>query len=190
MTERRILLVRHGRILAPPAAWMDAAAFERWREACDSAGLAPGESAPAALSEAAASACIVASDLPRARESAARLAPGRDVSEHASLREIPLAVPTWVPGRWPPAVWDAFVHLSWAARIVRGTDVSAEDGRRASECAAWLSALAQEKTCVITVTHGVFRRVLARALAALDWREEQSRRDWACWSVWEFRQDP
>ena len=87
---------------------LDRAAVERWRAAYDAAGLRAGAEPPAALvREVAGAAVFAASDLPRARESAALLAGGRPVQVSPLLREEPLPLPN-LPGlRVPLAAWEA-----------------------------------------------------------------------------------
>jgi broad specificity phosphatase PhoE len=75
----KILLIRHGRSAhVSNGAWLSREGVLQWRDAYDSAGIAPEESPPAAvLSAVARCDIIVNSDLPRALESAQRLATGR-----------------------------------------------------------------------------------------------------------------
>src|SRR6185436_11512114 len=117
----RIVLVRHG-----PSAhlqrggFVDRSAVERWRDAYDAAGIRADCRPPVALVETAADAThIIASDLPRAVESAERLAPQRAVWLSELLREIPLAIPRW-PTRLPLEAWGVLIHLGWMQRIARG----------------------------------------------------------------------
>ena len=185
----RILLVRHGRSAHVPAPGrLDAAGVRRWRAAYDAAGIAPDDAPPPALAaEAARAAVIAAGDAPRAVASAARIAAGRPVLATPLLRETALDVPAWLPLRWPLAVWEAAIHLQWGWRIVRGTDAPAAELERAAAAAAWLGDHARDGTTVVAVTHGVFRRLLARRLRADGWQAEPGRRGYRTWSVWGFR---
>jgi hypothetical protein len=132
---------------------------------------------------------LVASDLPRARLSAERLAPSRQIVISALLRETPLEIPTWLPLRWPLVVWEVAVHAQWLYRSVRGTETPAAERRRASAAAQWLAARSTPGTTLVALTHGVFRRLVARELAAGGWRPEPGRRSYANWSAWGFRRD-
>ncbi|HEY0036627.1 MAG TPA: hypothetical protein VGB66_08070, partial [Longimicrobium sp.] len=56
--------------------------------------------------------------------------------------------------------------------------------RRAAEAGAWLDTLARDHSPVVVVTHGVFRRLLARGLVARGWKLASGRRRYAHWSAW------
>ena len=165
---------------------MNAAGFLRWRAAGDAAGIDPGAAPPAALIESVERAdVVVASDLPRALESATRLAPARQIIRSALFRESPLPVPDWMPLRLPIAAWDALTHAQWGYHIVRRRDASAEDVQRAAAAVRWLLSLPDAPVCVAVVTHGVFRRLVGARLQELGWRLS-GRRIYTCWSVWSF----
>ncbi|WP_438036480.1 hypothetical protein [Sorangium sp. So ce204] len=102
----RIILVRHGRSGHVHTGWIDAAGLQRWRDAYDAAGLAPGELPPPALRRLATQAgVVVASDLPRARASAELLVPGVEIATSALLREVDQPSPPLGNARAPLAVW-------------------------------------------------------------------------------------
>jgi broad specificity phosphatase PhoE len=185
----RILLVRHGRSAhVHDPGWVDAADVRRWRAAYDEAAIAVDDRPPAALvAEAARAAVVAASDAPRAVASAERIARGRPIVTSPLLRETALEIPRWLPLRWPLAAWEAAIHLQWAWRILRGTDAPAAELERAAEAAAWLADHARDGATVLAVTHGVFRRLLARQLLAEGCIAEPGRRSYRPWSVWGFR---
>ena len=187
----RILLVRHG-----PSAhvrhgrWIDVDGIHRYRTEYDAAGIVGDSSPPSALTaEAAAAQTIVSSDLARALASAERLAPGRAITVSPLLRETHLAIPGWAFGRLPLLAWSAVLHLYWKYRIWRGTDVTPQEREQADAAADWLMTLAGKNSTVVAVTHGVFRRSLARQLARGGWRPERGRQRYHNWSVWAFRAD-
>src|SRR5262245_43644894 len=168
----RLLLARHGRV-SPGlrTGWTDAAGFKRWREAYDAAGLSAGDAPPAdLLASAARVGLVVSSASPRAFASARRLTHSQTPRQSPLLRETPLEIPKWLPWRWPVSIWEAAVHAQWGVRIMRGSDASPAERSRAIECAAWLAALSANDHDVLAVTHGVFRRLLARALVESNWR--------------------
>ena len=183
----RLLLARHGRVSpALRVGWTDAAGFQRWRQAYDAAGLSAGDGPPAdLLARAARAGIVVSSDAPRAFESARRLTRSRTPHPSPLLRESVLDIPKWLPWRWPVTIWEAAVHTEWGIRIVLGVDASPAERSRAIDCAAWLAALSGERD-VLAVTHGVFRRLLARALVESNWRLVRRTRGYSPWSVWEL----
>ena len=184
----RIILVRHGRSAHEQSGWLDADGLHAWRAAYDAAGLAPGQAPPPALRALAAECrCIVASDLARAVESAALLAPGAEILQSPLLRETPLPIPALGRLRLSFALWGLMVGFVWL-RDMRRPDAGshAEARARAREAARWLATLASRDGPVIAVTHGAFRRYVADALEADGWRRTAARRRWHLWSAWEL----
>lgn len=182
----QILLVRHGRSAhVADGRWLDRAGVARWREAYDAAAIADDDRPPAALVEAVRAADVIAaSDLPRAVASARRLAPDRSPLVSPLLREEPLPIPRLGTLRASLAVWEALIHLRWGLDILR-RDASPGAEARARAAAAWCRAACggTDRTLVV-VTHGVFRRLLARQLIADGWTLAPGRRSYARWSVW------
>lgn len=188
---RRILLVRHGRVQAPRAGWLDAAGVRRWLDDYAAADLAPGDLPPAGVRGLAACAgIVVASDLPRARASAERLATGGCVTLSPLLRETPVHIPAFGAVRLPLAAW----ALAIGARAAVGAAVGAprhpllEDAGRAqgAGAATWLAALTEPHGVVLAVTHVNVRARIATALGALGWRRLPGGRRFAHWSAWTF----
>jgi broad specificity phosphatase PhoE len=181
----RLVLVRHGPSAHPHRGTLDRAGLQQWRDAYDGAGISAGVRPPESLIELAAGAGhVVASDLPRAVESAQRLAPHREIRVSALLREAPLAIPRW-PTRLPLLAWEALIHTRWSLQRIRGTDAAGPDWVRAATAARWLTEIVADGTMAVVVTHGVFRRLVAMQLAGLGWvssRREGGYRHWSCWS--------
>lgn len=190
----RILLIRHGRSAhTSPRGLLDRADVERWRSAYDAAGIAHDDHPPASVqAEVARADLLAASDYARALESAARIAPGRDVQLSPLFREIPLATPHWAPSRAPFGAWGAFIHLEWTLETLRGRSVPTNDLPRVQEAVRWCRDVSSRPSpevssatgTVAIVTHGVFRRELSRALCRDGWRFAAGRRSYAHWSVW------
>jgi transcriptional regulator GlxA family with amidase domain len=118
-------------------------------------------------------------------ESAERLAPGREVRTSELLREMPLAIPAW-PTRLPLGVWGLLISLGWGYRIVRGVDASEAERARAAAGAKWLAEIAAEGSTVVAVTHGAFRRMIAKQLLALGWTSAGRTGGYRPWSAWSF----
>jgi hypothetical protein len=186
-----VLLIRHGRTShVHEGGALDRAGMERWRKACDLAGIADEDHPPVALrAEVAAADVLAASDLPRAVTSVGVLAPGRTFTVSTLLREVPLPIPA-VPIRAPLAVWSTLIHLRWGLDIARGRDVSKEAKAQAEAAATWCIVAAREARIrtIAVVTHGVFRRLLAKQLVAEGWRFEPGPRSYDHWSTWRLQQ--
>jgi len=165
--------------------WMHADGVRNYETAYNLAGIRDDDAPPLELMALADQAKVVAaSDLPRAIASARRIAPDRDLAICPLLREIELKPQRWIPVRLPIEVWDAFSHVQWSYRLLRGTDH--EFVRRASEAADWLVEKAAAGATVVAVTHGGFRRIVADRLAARGWRPAPGRRSYANWSTWSW----
>lgn len=186
----RVLLIRHGRTShVHDGGALDRAGIERWRRACDLAGLADQDHPPAALrAEVAQAEVLAASDLPRAVTSVAALAPGRTFTVSTLLREVPLPIPS-VPLRAPLAVWSALIHLRWGLDILRDRDATKEAKAQAEAAATWCIVAARDARTrtIAVVTHGVFRRLLAKQLVSEGWRFEPGPRTYDHWSTWRLR---
>jgi broad specificity phosphatase PhoE len=168
--------------------------MERWRAAYDEAGVVSQDPPPDLLKEAIRSAHFVASDLPRAVESAEMLAAGNPVIVSPLLREIPLHIPQ-LPLRLPVGAWGAAISMAWGYRILTGADATREDITRARAAARWLEGVASTNatsdapgdSTTVVVTHGGFRRLLAKHLADAGWTlvsERRSLRRYRNWSAW------
>jgi len=164
--------------------------MQRWREAYDAAGIAAGDQPPPALSNLIGSTgIVVSSDMPRALESAERLAPDEPIPVSPLLREAPPEIPQKLPLRMPLAAWDALIHSQWLLKITNGTDASPKDLTRAHAAADWLVGIVRERSPLVAVTHGVFRRLLADRLMTMGWRGEPGKRSYENWSAWSFERD-
>lgn len=193
----RLLLIRHGRATLDAPRWLlSRAQVAQLQVAYESSRLVPGETPPSALVEEVAAANLIAcSDLPRAVESAAMLAPGRPATRCAHFRELHLPIPMqgWAIPRAPLPVWELLGHLQWEIDILRGRDVSPEGAAQEERAVAWCQELARSlpvHATVAVVTHGVFRRLLARTLERSGWLPDRARRSYANWSVWRLSAPP
>jgi broad specificity phosphatase PhoE len=165
---------------------IDRAGVERWLEAYDLAGIQPGCLPPATLVRIAANAThIVTSDLPRAIESAERVARGRAMRVSDLLREASLAIPYW-PTRLPLNAWAALIHLGWLYRVVRRMDADRAQRARASAAADMLSGIVADGSTVLVVTHGVFRVLLEKQFLRRGWTSVGRVGGYRHWSAWTF----
>ena len=181
-------LIRHGPSTHPQGKhWVDGSGFQRWRDAYDETGIDPTAAPPASTVDAIAAAdIVVCSDLRRARETAARLAPMNRIVETPLFRETLLDIPAWVPLRLPVSAWDGLTHVQWGFGILVNADASQRDRKRADDAIAWLQALGNSPTAIAVITHGVFRRLLATRLLEHGWHTKPGRRSYKPWSVWKL----
>ena len=171
-----IHLVRHGRSAHVHAGWIDLAGFHRWRDSYEAAAIVEGETPPAALTQIAGRASVIAaSNAPRAIASAKLLRD--DVLVSPVLRELDLHPPNLRGVKMPLVFW----ALTFAFR--RSLATPAEE-TRAREAAVWLEELAEDGP-VVAVTHHSFRALLAKVLVANGWRLGKPRRGhhWSAWTL-------
>jgi hypothetical protein len=180
---QRIVLVRHGRSAHVHRGWMDIGGFREWRRRYEAAGLLEGEVAPPELATLAAeSGIVVASDAPRAIESARLLVPGREIVSSPLLREMELSPPA-IRIPMPLHAWALTFVWRWLVTRRLATD---EEVARALDAAAWLTSLAAAHESVVAVTHHSFRGMVAKALLANGWQRETSREESSPWSAWTY----
>ena len=183
----RIHLVRHGRSAHVHSGWIDSQGFRAWREAYESAGIVADELPPQPLMQIAADAgVVVSSDTPRARQSAALLAPGRAVESSPLLRELDLFGPSLGRLRLPLPLWALAVGLRAGLLKVRGKYPSAAERTRVLAAAEWLTGLARAHGSVVAVTHASFRGKLSNQLLDLGWTREGKEKSLRHWSAWSF----
>jgi broad specificity phosphatase PhoE len=161
---------------------LDRAGVHEWRAAYDASGIRPDEQPPAALVAMAAGAThIVASDLPRAIESAERLAQRRPISVSPLLREAPVTIPRW-PTRLPLPAWATLIAAHWFYQRIRGADTRGADWMRAEHAARWLASVVADGTTAVIVTHSVFRQLVGRQLIRLGWSVASRQGGYRHWS--------
>ena len=170
----RLILIRHGTSAHPRAGWTDYAGIVRWREDYDAATImdAPAHALRAAVAKCA---CLAASDMRRAIDSAKALDGGREVVTSSLIRELSLTPPNLGPIRLP---W-----IGWA--LATGFKaLPPHEAERVDAAATWVEDLAAAHESVAIVTHGSFRRVVAPALIRRGWNKDASTGVWKNWSAW------
>lgn len=183
-------LVRHGRSAHVHAGWIDGAGFTAWRAAYEAAGIVADERPPEPLVRLAAEAgAIVASDAPRAVESARLLAAGREIVATPLLRELDLLAPPLGPLRMPLPFWALAVGLRNVANTAIGRFRSEGERRRVGDATAWLVALAASHGSVLALTHASVRRRIAVRLVAAGWTATGDDRSLRHWSAWSFARE-
>ena len=167
----RIVLVRHGKPSGVSTAAMSGQAVGQWVRLYEEAGIARDVAPPAALSAlASASRCVLVSDVRRARESAAWLAPSARIRIDPELREAPLPENLKISIRLPSVVWVVLARVGWLLNFCDVDETLAMTRQRAERVACRLAVLAEEQGTVMAVGHGMFNRFLASALRRRGWR--------------------
>lgn len=113
--------------------------------------------------------CLVASDLRRARESAAWLASSRQFLVDPDLREAALPESLGIAFRLSPAAWAAVARVAWWLNWCDSDETVAMTRGRAARAADRLEKLAEEHGSVMAVGHGMFNRFVASQLRRRGW---------------------
>jgi len=180
---RSIILIRHGPTAHKKRGWLSAAEAARWLESYDSCGIRPKDPAPAELLKLASAAdAIISSDLPRALESAERLACGRHVVATVLLRECQMQVSP-LPLRMPLSLWHVDITVRWLFLLLSRNSRARAELQRAKTAARWLIGLTSLNNCVLVITHNAFRALLLRYLNTNGWLEETRWRKYGPWSA-------
>jgi hypothetical protein len=183
----RLALVRHGRSAHVHRGWIDSAGFRAWREAYEAAGLSDAEEVPPSLARLVdGAALVVASDAPRAVESARLLAPHRQVTSSPLLRELELTAPNLGPLRLPLAGWALAVGMRALLLELRARHPPPAELARVEAAVHWLSDLTDRQPFVVAITHASLRRRLAIHLARGGWQPHRPQRSLRHWSAWLF----
>lgn len=168
-----IILTRHGKPALSRNCLLTAQGYGRWWAEYERLGLFPGQTAPAALSgTAAASGTLISSSRPRAHESAALAAPGREVLVEPLFIEAPLPpppLPEWI--RLSPRFWGVVSRFWWHVfNNHGGQETRVEAEARAERAADRVVAAAEGGGDVVVFAHGYFNHMVGAALKARGWR--------------------
>ena len=179
-----ITLTRHGKPALSRKCLLTAQGYGRWWAEYERLGLFPGQSAPAALADAAQRADLLISSIrPRARESAALAAPGRDVRVDPLFIEAalpPPPVPEWI--KLSPRFWGVVSRFWWHVfNHHGGQETRAQAEVRAGQAADLLIDAATGGRDVVVFAHGYFNHMVGVCLKARGWRlaENQGFKYWS-----------
>jgi broad specificity phosphatase PhoE len=169
----RIIVLRHGRPALDREAGprLDWKAYREWWAQYEAGSLAEGQACPEDLRrQTAGDVVIFASARPRARETAAMLAGGREVRSVEIFNEAPLPPPRWsTRRRYLPKTWNKIARLAWLLGHADGDESVTETRRRADAAADLLVETAEQGVDVVLAAHGWFNRMLRRPLARRGW---------------------
>jgi broad specificity phosphatase PhoE len=158
---RVIVVARHGKPALDRSMRMDARDYIRWWAAYDAGGLADGQVPPGHLVAAAADCTLLfSSQLRRARETAAAVAPGREVAVDPVFEEAPLPPPLWPRFiKFKPRTWGAVARLSWWLGHHRDSESRQQAEVRARRASDVLVSAARTAP-VAVFAHGWFNRMM------------------------------
>jgi len=168
-----IILTRHGEPALSRKCMITAAQYGDWWARYEIGGLLAGQTPPPELLQAAQGAGVIySSTRPRAQETAAAAAAGRDIVVDALFIEAPLPpphFPNWI--KLSPKWWGAVSRFWWHVFDHHGgQETRAEADIRAEKAAQVLMARAAEGRDVLVFAHGYFNHMVGRRLSADGWR--------------------
>lgn len=168
-----IVLARHGEPALSRKCLITSDQYRRWWADYEVGGLLPGQTPPAALVETAKKAgVILSSTRPRATQTAAAVAAGREVASDALFIEAPLPpprFPSWF--RLSPRWWGVVSRFWWwAFDHHQGEESRREAEARADRAADALIGRARAGHDVLVLAHGYFNHMVGRRLKAKGWR--------------------
>lgn len=165
-----IVLARHGRPVFPWKVRRQLVTFREWTAVNRSSPLQSGARPDAALGKLVARVSVVAaSDLPRAHQSAQRIAPHADILVSPLFREADLSERIGGNVRLPGLVWEFFVRGLWRLGVTPALRSRRETLARAREATSLLEDLAARQGSVALIGHGVMNRIIARCLRRQGW---------------------
>ena len=168
-----IILARHGEPALSRKCMLTSDQYRDWWARYEVGGLRAGQIPPPELVAAAEGAgAIYASTRPRAQETAAAAAAGKEVMTDALFIEAPLPpprFPAWF--KLPPKYWGAVARFWWHAfNHHEGQETRAQAEARAEQAAQVLIGRAESGQDVLVLTHGYFNHMVGRRLKADGWK--------------------
>jgi broad specificity phosphatase PhoE len=168
-----ITLTRHGKPALSRKCLLTAQGYGRWWAEYERLGLFPGQTAPSVLTDATRDAgVLVSSTRPRAQESAALAAPGREVTVDPLFIEAalpPPPLPEWI--KLSPRLWGVVSRFWWHVfNHHGGQETRAEAEVRAERAAEMLVRTAADGRDVVVFAHGYFNHMVGERLKARGWK--------------------
>ena len=168
-----ITLTRHGKPALSRKCLLTAQGYGRWWAEYERLGLFPGQAAPTALKDTVDRAGLLISSIrPRAQESAALSAPGREVRVDPLFIEAPLPpppLPEWI--KLSPRFWGVVSRFWWHAfNHHGGQETRAQAEVRAGQAAELLIEATSAGQDVVVFAHGYFNHMVGVCLKARGWR--------------------
>lgn len=186
----RIVLVRHGRPAMGRSRWIGHAAFARFIDDYQAAGIDSGHPPPKELIDLVSKAPrVFTSDLQRSIESARALLPNAELVSTPLFTEAPLASPP-VPGlRLKAPAWAVVARVAWHGGFRPGIEGYGQSKHRAREALGLLVAEAEQSGLAVLVAHGYFNAILGRMLRQQGWRRRQGSHRPTFWNAVVYERD-
>lgn len=168
-----ITLARHGEPALSRKCMLTSDQYREWWAKYEIGGLRAGQTPPPELLATAEGAgAIYASTRPRAQETAAAAAAGKEVLTDALFIEAPLPpphFPSWF--KLPPKYWGGVARFWWHAfNHHEGQETRREAEARAEQAAQVLIGRASSGQDVLVLAHGYFNHMVGKRLKVAGWK--------------------
>lgn len=151
--------------------WIGHAAFARYIDDYQAAGLDEGSAPPQELIDAIGPVRrVFASELARSIDSARALLPKAELVSTPLFTEAPLASPRLPALRLKAPAWAVVSRIAWHGGYKPGIESYGQSKNRARRALELLVAEAEEAGTAVLVAHGYFNAILGRALSQRGWR--------------------
>jgi len=165
VSAMRIVLIRHGQPQIALRPRTGHAGFAGYIDEYEAAGLAPASLPPRELADLAAELShVFTSGRPRARASAAALAPHAELVAEEIFVEAPLASPRIPLLRMRVPKWAVVSRVLWHLGFHPGIENPRQARERAVRAAEMLMASARHRGTAALVAHGYFNWMIGREL--------------------------
>ena len=164
----KVIVIRHGAVDYHRSRRYTSAEFDRECAAYDQAPLkSAAYSAPKVDFK-----TVFVSTLPRSRETARLMFPGKDFWESALINEVPCRSGFDTGTKLPLWLWFLIGRLQWAAGSARQPEKRRDTVKRARQ---FIEILCRDGEDCAVVTHGFFMHILLRELKKAGFRTDRSR---------------
>ncbi len=185
----RIVLVRHGRPAMGRSRWIGHAAFARFIDDYQAAGI-ESDPPPAELLELVGRAPkVFASDLKRSVDSAMTLLPKADLVSTPIFTEAPLASPRVPALKMKAPAWAVMARVAWHGGFKPGIESYRQSKLRARLAAPVLIDEAERSGLAVLVAHGYFNAILGRTLRLHGWRRVSGSHRARFWNTVVYERD-
>jgi len=165
-----IIILRHGKPIIPSLARISPLEFTKWVNLYNASGLC-SSSKPTLEAIEAANKCkvVVCSELPRSIESAEALNVKEIKLKSSIFNEAGLPISGLKYPALSPKAWAVIFRILWFLGYSNNSESFKEAKVRAKEAAKKLIELAEAKSSILFIGHGVYNRMIANELSASGW---------------------
>ena len=185
----RIVLVRHGRPAMGRSRWIGHAAFARFIDDYQAAGIEADPPPPELRDLVSEAPRVFASDLKRSIDSAVTLLPEAELVSTSMFTEAPLASPRVPALKMKAPAWAVMARVAWHGGFKPGIESYGQSKQRARQAAPLLIEEAERSGLAVLVAHGYFNAILGRTLRLRGWRRVSGSHRARFWNTVVYERD-